>query len=208
MMDALRGKVTPKDWMAVGAMLAIIAGVIVVYIFFVHRGMAQNYDELTTEDKAVLADIAEAKRKQAGIAKLREETEKTRTLVSSFEKRLPSERDIPDMVRQFEILANEVGLKHAMKPEQRISDERKETIPYSVSTFGSFHQTASFINKLERYERYIKISNLKVEEEDNGVSKATFTLSTYRFLATAAPTKQAAQTASTPAAAPQPGGKS
>lgn len=204
MMDALRGKVTPKDWMAVGAMLAIIAGVVVVYVFFVHRGMAETFTELTEKDKAVLADIAEAKRMEAGIDKLREETTKTLALVSSFEKRLPSERDIPDMVRQFENLANEVGLKHAMKPEQRISDERKETIPYSVSTFGSFHQTASFINKLERYERYIKISNLKVEEEDNGVSKATFTLSTYRFLATPSPAKQAAA----PGAAQKPGGAS
>ncbi|MFA6244616.1 MAG: type 4a pilus biogenesis protein PilO [Candidatus Hydrogenedentales bacterium] len=207
-MDALRGKVTPKDWMAVGGMLAFIAALVVIYIFFVHRGMAQKLTDITAKDQTVLADIREAEQKKAGIAKLREDTDKITKLVSSFEDRLPSEREIPDLVRQFEKLANEVGLRHALKPEQPIRDERKETIPYSISTFGTFHQTASFINKLERYERYLKVSNLKIEEEDNGVSKASFTLSTFRFLATPAPVKQAAEGAPTPAAAQKPGGAS
>ncbi len=79
-------------------------------------------------------------------------------------------------------MANDVGLSHSLKPEAPQRDETKETIPYSVDTFGNFHQTASFINRLERFERYLKISDLKIEEEDAGVSKASFTLSTFRFL--------------------------
>ena len=206
-MEALKGTVTPKDWMVVGAVLGVVAAILALYIFFVHSGQRAKLELLTTDINAIQRDLQEAYTKEKNISVLREETAKIQVLVSDFEKRLPSQREIPDLVRQFEQMANDVGLSHALKPETPIRDERKETIPYSITTNGTFHQTASFINRLERFERYLKVSNLKLEEEKENVSKATFTLSTYRFLAPAAkpgaPPKQPAS-----GAAPQPGGKS
>lgn len=201
-MEALKGKVTPKDWMAVGAALAVVAAVLALYIFFVHSKQQRKLDALTADITAIQRDLLEAHEKERNIAKLREETAKVQSLVNDFEKRLPSQREIPTLVRQFESMANDVGLSHALKPEAPIRDERKETIPYSITTYGTYHQTASFINRLERFERYLKVSNLKIEEEKDGVSKATFTLSTYRFLATTPPQRTASS------AAPQPGGRS
>ena len=57
-----------------------------------------------------------------------------------------------------------------------------EVIPYKAITDGQFHQIVSFINMLERDERYLKISDLDIDEEIEGISKATFVLSTFRFL--------------------------
>ncbi len=206
-MEALKGKVTPKDWMAVGAVLGVVAAILALYILFVHSGQRAKLELITADINAIQRDLQEAHAKEKNIAALREETAKIQVLVSDFEKRLPSQREIPDLVRQFEQMANDVGLSHALKPETPIRDERKETIPYSITTNGTFHQTASFINRLERFERYLKVSDLKLEEEKENVSKATFTLSTYRFLAPAvkpgAPPKQTASSTT-----PQPGGKS
>jgi type IV pilus assembly protein PilO len=205
MTDMFKGTVTPKDWMAVGIILAIVAALAVVYVFFVDHTLRSSLDQLITDDSQVQSDLRVAYQRQKNIDKLREETQQIDKLVSDFELRLPSERDIPRMVREFEDLANEVGLSHALKPESPQGDERKDTIPYTVSTFGTFHQTASFINRLERYERYVKISDLKIGEEDNGVSKGTFTLSTYRFIEKQAPEPPGAA----PGAAPiQPGATS
>lgn len=196
-MEALKGKVTPKDWMAVGIGLAVVAAVSALYVFFVRSGLQAKVDSLTAEIASIQKDLQEADKKEKNIAALREETAKIQSLVSDFEKRLPSQREIPDLVRQFEQMANDVGLSHALKPEAPIRDARKETIPYSITTNGTFHQTASFINRLERFERYLKVSGLKIEEEKENVSKATFTLSTYRFLApTAKPATPAQKTAS------------
>lgn len=203
-MEALKGKITPKDWMAVGAVLGVVAAVLALYIFFVHNAQITKLDLLTADITAIRRDLQEAYAKEKNIAALREETEKIQSLVTDFEKRLPSQREIPNLVRQFEQMANDVGLSHALKPETPIRDDRKETIPYSITTYGTFHQTASFINRLERFERYLKVSNLKIEEEKDGVSKATFTLSTYRFLVPITkPVAPANQTASS--AAPRPG---
>lgn len=182
MLDILKGTVTPKDWMAVGVMLGIMAAIVAVYVFFVHKRQTEALEAVRSQMTSVQRDLDEANRRAVEIDDLREETQKINQLVLDFNKRLPTEREIPDLVRQFESMANDVGLSHSLKPEVSLQDETKETIPYSVSTFGNFHQTASFINRLERFERYLKISDLKIEEEDAGVSKASFTLSTFRFL--------------------------
>ncbi|MCC6152463.1 MAG: type 4a pilus biogenesis protein PilO [Candidatus Hydrogenedentes bacterium] len=206
-MEALKGKVTPKDWMAVGGVVAVVVAILALYFFFVHKNQITKLDELTAQITTIQTDLREAHKKEQNIAALREEAAAIETLVADFERRLPEQREIPTLVRQFEQMANDVGLSHALKPESPIRDERKETIPYSITTYGTFHQTTSFINRLERFERFLKVSNLKIEEEKDAVSKATFTLSTYRFLApTTKPATPPAQTAS--AAAPQPGGAS
>jgi Tfp pilus assembly protein PilO len=182
MIEILKGTVTPKDWMAVGVMLGITAAIVAVFVFFVHKRQIENLDRVRAETTRVRGELTEAERLEKEIDRLREDTRKINQLVFDFNKRLPTETQIPDLVRQFESMANDVGLSHSLKPEVAVRDETKETIPYSVATFGNFHQTASFINRLERFERYLKISDLKIEKEDAGISKASFTLSTFRFL--------------------------
>ena len=182
MMEILKGTVTSKDWIAVGVMLGITAAVVAVFVLFVHKKQTENLDRVRAETKTVRNNLMEAQRQERDIDTLREDTRKINQLVVDFNKRLPSEREIPDLVRQFESMANDVGLSHSLRPEVSVQDDTKETIPYSVATFGNFHQTASFINRLERFERYLKVSDLKIEEEDAGISKASFTLSTFRFL--------------------------
>ena len=202
MMDVLKGSVTPKDWLAVGVILGIIAAIVAVFILFVHKRQSDALATIRAKIVDVNRDLAVARTMRDKIDELRDETAKIKNLVDDFNKRLPTQREIPNLVRQFESMANDVGLSHSLKPEAPVRDENKETIPYSVSTFGDFHQTASFINRLERFERYLKISDLKVEEEDAGVSKASFTLSTFRFIAEETPTATAS------AAAPVTGGTS
>jgi Tfp pilus assembly protein PilO len=67
-----------------------------------------------------------------------------------------------------------------------------------VRAFGDFHQIVGFINRIERYERYLKISDLIINEQKQGVSEAQFKLSTYRFLQ-----KTEAETPQQPGAASQ-----
>ena len=55
-------------------------------------------------------------------------------------------------------------------------------IHYKDISVGQFLQIVAFIYMIERYEMYLKISDLDVEEEVEGISKATFVLSTFRFL--------------------------
>ncbi|HOJ34133.1 MAG TPA: type 4a pilus biogenesis protein PilO [Candidatus Hydrogenedentes bacterium] len=192
-----RTTVTPKDWMAFAFLLCLAALLAALFYFVVHHGQKTTLASLEQEDKQVLADLMEAELKRSTIEKLRQEMQKTTQLVSDFDRRLPSTREIATLVTRFEEMANELNLRINVTPLSILRDERKETIPYNIKAYGDFHQITSFINRLERFERYLKISDLKIREEKNGVSEAEFTLSTYRFIEPVPPNlSQTAQAAS------------
>ena len=91
-----------------------------------------------------------------------------------------------------------------LKNLPRIPSARRETIPYFVTAKGNFHQIVSFINKLERFQRYLKISDLKIGKEEDGVADATFTLSTFRFIQPTEPETAKAASGTAPPAAAKP----
>ena len=181
-MEWLKGSVTPKDWMANVAIVAIAVAICVGYAVFIRSSQAEKLQALEADHAQVTRDIQEARAKERAYEDLKRDTEKLKDLVDVFDDRLPTERELPLLIRQFESLANAHSLPHKLTPKKRIKDENKETIPYEITTFGTFHQTVSFINSLERYERYFKISDLEIDESKDGIQEATFELKTFRFL--------------------------
>ncbi|MBI5091449.1 MAG: type 4a pilus biogenesis protein PilO [Candidatus Hydrogenedentes bacterium] len=182
MREFLRGTVTPKDWMNVGVIVTIAAIIGAVFLMIIHAGQNERLAELESLDAGVMKDLADAHDKQAKIADLRKERDKMEAVVSEFEKRLPQDREVPRLLENFEGIAKEVGVEVSLKSLPRQEDLNKERIPFTITARGDFDQITGFINRLERYERYLKISELKIGKEEAGVSEATFTLSTFRFI--------------------------
>lgn len=182
MMEFFKGTVTPKDWAAVGVILGITVALCAVFYLLVYRAQGTNLESIRAEDAKVVAEVQAAQKLKENIAALEAETEKMQTLVAQFEERLPESREIPTLLRQFEGFAREIGLRVQLEQLPKVTDANKETIPYSVKASGSFHDIVSFINRLERFKRYLKVSDLDMGEEEAGVSECSFTLSTYRFI--------------------------
>lgn len=184
MIEFLKGTVTPRDWAAVAGILGATAAMIITFYAIVHLHQKGELVQLHTDDNQVYGDLVQARRINKGIDALREETERTEKLVSEFEERLPSRREIPTLLKEFEAMAAEDDLDVELSPLTRSKDTRKETIPYSIVARGGYHQVVSFINRLERFKRYLKISDLNIGPSVQGVTTARFTLNTYRFLQT------------------------
>ena len=183
MIEFLKGSITPKDWMANAGILGFTAFLCIVFAFFIRGPQQDRLASLEANIKKQQEDIAKAEEIKKNIDTLRNKAMKTQELVKLFEKRLPESREIPTLLQKFEGFAGEIpGLTVRMSQLPVLREEKKETIPYTVTAKGSFHQIVSFINRLERYERYLKISDLKIGEEKDGVAEATFSLSTFRFI--------------------------
>jgi len=182
MMDLLKGTITPKDWAINAAVLAVTAGIVVAFYFTVHTGHRSKLAVILADDKQVSSDLTEAQRINSEIGELRDETAKIEKLVTDFEQRLPSQREIATLIREFETMAADEDIEVELSPMARSQDDNKETIPYKIVAHGSFHQVASFINRLERFKRYLKVSDLSIGPSENGVTSARFTLNTYRFI--------------------------
>ena len=182
MMDFLKGSVTPKDWMAVGVILGIAAVLVIAFTLVIHPAHVRKLEDIADQNERVIEDLRLARDKEARLEELDAAMASTQQLIDEFERRLPNARQIPNLTREFEDLAAQVGLEVKLSTEPRLKDERKETIPFQILARGTFHQIAGFINRLEKFERYLKISDLKIGEQKMGVAEAEFTLSTFRFL--------------------------
>lgn len=182
MMDFLRGKVTAQDWIAVAVILGIAGALIAVFTMVINKSQLEELQAARQLENDNRVKLESAKQIAAEIDGLREEVERIEVLVRDFERRLPTSRELRILVGEIENMANESDLVITVNNEKSLRDARKETIPYSVTAYGSFHQIVTFINLLERYERYVKVSELHIEEEKDGISRADFTLSTFVFI--------------------------
>ena len=182
MIEFFRGTVTPKDWAFVAVVLSIGALLAAGFYLVLYDRWSVDLAELDTRVKDLEGQYSEALQIKNDIEALRDESENMNTLVTQFEKRLPEEREIPQLLSQFETQGDDLGLRVELATMPTEVAKGKETIPYKVTVYGDFHQIVSFINLLERDERYLKISDIDLGEEEAGVSEATFTLSTFRFI--------------------------
>ncbi len=182
MMDFLKGTVTPQDWAAVAGIVGATLAVAAAFYFLVYSGQQEQLLTIEADNQQVLADLTQARQVRDEIEQLREETNQIEELVTQFEQRLPSTREIPTLIRQFEMMASEEDVSVNFQDLTRNVDMRKETIPYRVVAYGNFHQITNFINRLERFRRYLKITDLNIGPEEKGIATATFTLNTYRFI--------------------------
>jgi Tfp pilus assembly protein PilO len=194
MIEFFKGTVTRKDWTAVGIILGCTLLAAALFVFLVHAEQKKKLDEVKANLATKSDELSKAEATQRDIAKLEKETDEVRALVTQFERRLPDKRDMPQLLEQFEHMAQAVGLEVTLTSQDPVVDENKETIPYSVAARGNFHQIVGFINSLERHDRYLSVSDLDISEQKDGISEAKFTLSTFSF-------RQPGQTASVAAGA-------
>jgi Tfp pilus assembly protein PilO len=182
MMDMFKGKVTLQDWIFVGVVLAVTVGLFVAFFFLVYTGKRVTIAARAEEYNKVSEELKAAQKIDANIDALQEEADKMNNLVSLFEKRLPERREIPSLLKGIETQAADFGLRVEMSTLPPRVEANIEVIPYKVVAIGKFHDVVTFINMLERDQRYFKISDIDIGEEENGVSQTQFVLSTFRFI--------------------------
>ena len=183
MLDLLQGKITKKDWIFVCGMVAVAVVLAALYFGLAYRYFEQKAGAERKQIVDIQKELDEAKKIAANITQLREDAAQMRKLVEGFRQRLPEEREIPTLLNRIEMLGAELGLRVQLSTLPTKVDRKIEVIPYKVTAIGQFHPIVTFINMLERDKRYFKLSDIDIGGEKDGVSTATFILSTFRFIA-------------------------
>lgn len=187
MINFLRGKVTPKDWVTVALLLGVTAALVVAFYMLTYQEQLVNIEKRTDENANVEADLVKAREIHENIETYIKETDEIRSLVKEFGLRLPSKREVATLIRDFERMATDEQVAINASQLKKNIQGQKETIPYRIEATGTFHQVASFINRLERFERYLKITDLEMLPNKDGLATFRFTLNTYRFLSATQP---------------------
>lgn len=180
--DFLSGTPTREDWIAFAVIIGVSVLILAGFLFGLKPRMAKVTEQLKSNDAKVFAVLEEAIEKSKEVKKLEAETQNVQGLVHEFELRLPTTREITRLVQDFEQMASAENVRIEFSSLATMNDGRKETIPYSIVAHGSFHQLAGFINKLELFKRFLKITDLEIGPQEDGIARAKFKLNTYRFL--------------------------
>ena len=182
MIDLFKGKVTTRDWIIFGGVCACVVVLILLSYLLIFIPQMNKINELKNEIVELNKKIRDARNTEKNYDKLQNQAKKMDNLVKLFNERLPEQREVPKLMKQFESMGDSLGLRTQLVPLPTTIDASKEVIPYQVVAKGTFNQILSFINLLERDKRYLKISDLDIGPEKGGVCEAKFILSTFRFV--------------------------
>lgn len=181
MLEFFKGKVTKQDWQFVGVVAVIAILLAAGFWFVVRKGQVEDIGELNAQLEALKVEVQRAAEYESKVDDLESVEEQMGKLVDLFQDRLPDDAQLPVLIQTFEGYGRRMGLRVSLKKKETLRERNKRTLIYQVTAEGNYHQIAGFINKLEREQRYIKVSRLDINEEVDGVAEATFELSTFIF---------------------------
>lgn len=174
--------ITKQDWLIVGCIAAgivVVAVVVAVLVYVPQRAEMRKLDEEIAATQEEL-DIANETARRMDV--LEKKLQRIQLLVERFEAKLPTRKEIPKLYKKFQLAAGKANV--VVDSIEKLEESRKAPrveIPYQFKVSGSYHQLASFINSLEIGERFVKITDLHIGEQERNVSEAEFRLTTYLF---------------------------
>jgi type IV pilus assembly protein PilO len=140
----------------------------------------------------IVAARAEIDHRQQMLERLREETRRNTDLelaneeiaksVASIEARLPSNKELDEIVRSVSDLAIESGLgAPSMKSAKQVKAALFMEQPLEIQMTGDFRKFYDFLIRLEQMPRITRVPDMKLKrlDEGDGNTKAEFTLSIY-----------------------------
>jgi len=137
-MDFFKDRIITKvDWLIIGVSLFLLVMLTLGYVFannYVQNQVAQLDKEIAGK-KAELADL---RQKEAQIDKIEKEIEEMRKVVASFEGRLPTDKEVPKLLRQFQKIAELSGVKYQLvKTEPLVEKDLNRLMPFANSAAQS-----------------------------------------------------------------------
>ena len=103
--------------------------------------------------------------------------------ISKFEERLPTDKEVPRLLRQFQQIAESSGVKYQSITAEPIEERDVYVrIPFRVKVRGFYPEIGEFLRSLEFGKRFIKVEDLDIGPQEKGNSEAHFIISTYMFV--------------------------
>jgi len=176
------GAISSKDTTIAGFIAIGLVVLLVLYIAVVDAGMKRSRDELNDTVRTKMNELKAAQSLAKREKELEKELSEIDEIVTKFEAKLPTRKELPRLYREFQEAAGQAGVK--VKSIEKLDEGDGSTLvtfPYSFSVSGAYHQLGTFLNLLECGDRFMKVSKLHIGKQEKGVSTAEFTLSTYVF---------------------------
>ena len=175
--------------------ILILVGVFAVMIgasvYFLFLPKHEDIKALQAQRETLNQKLLKAKANAAQKDKYRKQYEAAQEEFKIAKRALPGQKEIPSLLESISSSGQDVGLDFALfQPGSENKKDFYAEIPVAISVTGSFHNVASFFDRISRLSRIVNIRNVGMSPTGRGaILSTTCTAVTYRFLETAPPKK-------------------
>lgn len=162
--------------------------IVVLDYFLVFQGQQEEINnvlkvELSKKEKEYKTNLVYAGR----LEELKDKIVSLNKDLNRAKKRLPKEREIPDLLKKVSHLATTAGLEViTFKPGAEIPKDFYSEVPVKVRVTGRFHNTLAFFDEVSRLSRIVTTSNINMKKTKNEAQEVILStdcrVTTYRFL--------------------------
>jgi type IV pilus assembly protein PilO len=168
--------------------ILILAGTVVLlaglFFWLVYHPKSNEISRLETEITGLKQKINQAKIKARNLAKLETEYAEVELQFQEALRLLPNKREIPTLLRTITQLGNDSNLVFRFfSPKRETPRDFYIEIPVSMEVSGTYHNVATFFDKVGRMERIVNILDvdMKPVAERSTTLTTTCDAVTYRF---------------------------
>ncbi len=174
-------------------LIAVIAGGMVLggFYYFKYKDMVETEERMTRQLEDLKKEIGKLEVITAKLADFQKEVSYLELRLETLKRILPPEKETPDLARKLQNLAAESQLHVSLfSPGSAITKEFYQEFPISLQVEGTYHNLASFFDRMSRLTRVVNAGGLKItaskSQTPNSTITATCTATTYVYLEGAA----------------------
>lgn len=175
-------------------LLAVIAALIGSYLYLIHFPSRETLRQKNEELGKLQAKYDEQQKVLSNLPKFREELRNLEAQLAESLKLLPNTREIPSLLTNISMLAQECGLEIMLfQPQAEVSKGFYADIPVEMEVSGKYHNLGYFFEKISKLNRIVNVSEisisgqkLKKAKTDVGSIDAEFNATTFKFIEKAA----------------------
>jgi len=170
-----------------GGIVAVFAG---VYLYMLLIPLFQTISKTRIDIRTLREELKGVNESIGKEDMLKKKIASMNQTVSSYEKKLPTEREMPTILEEIARMARDTNVKIiGISPLGFKANTGGEKMPYqeapiSITARGGYHEIGKFINKLENGSRFVSIADIMIsgENEDKRVHSLELVASTYILL--------------------------
>jgi len=166
----------------------IFAGTVVLllglFIYLIYLPKTGEITKIKSEKDRLDREISLAKRRAKNFEKLEADLTKAEGELKSAITLLPTTSEIPKLLKSITKLGNDSDLEFLLfSPEKQVSREFFVEIPVSMEVRGSYHNVATFFDKVGKLDRIVNVVNVNMTplKAYSTNLKTTCKAVTYRF---------------------------
>ena len=148
--------------LAVGALIILI-----VYFQFLFRPRVKSLVLVSSQVTQTFKKLNQAKEDIANVPKFKRRIKELKGKISFYEKNIPAQKEIPVLLGELSRFAKDTKVKiSAITPPgktEKVSEEPYFEVPIHIKARAKYHNLGFFINKLETADRFMKISDIKIQ---------------------------------------------